>query len=115
MSRIVVDTGVASYLFNWHSLAQQYADALRGSEPILSFAAWSRGRAERRDGSRLNIAVQFPHQSINWSTDCQLDRLAGTAEHFHERIDGELGRLFVHHVGHTRARDHQNLGGLGLL
>ena len=37
MSRIVVDTGVASYIFNWHSLAQHYADALRGSELILSF------------------------------------------------------------------------------
>jgi tRNA(fMet)-specific endonuclease VapC len=37
MSRIVVDTDVASYIFNWHSLAQHYADALRGSELILSF------------------------------------------------------------------------------
>ena len=37
MSRIVVDTDVASYIFNWHSLAQQCADALRGSELILSF------------------------------------------------------------------------------
>jgi tRNA(fMet)-specific endonuclease VapC len=37
MSRIVVDTDVASYIFNWHSLAPQYADALRGSELILSF------------------------------------------------------------------------------
>jgi tRNA(fMet)-specific endonuclease VapC len=37
MSRIVVDTDVASYIFNWHSLARQYADALRGSELILSF------------------------------------------------------------------------------
>jgi hypothetical protein len=32
MSQIVVDTDVASYIFNWHSLTQQYADALRGSE-----------------------------------------------------------------------------------
>ena len=39
MSRIVGDTDVASYIFNWHSLAQQYADALRGSELILSFMA----------------------------------------------------------------------------
>ena len=37
MSRIVVDTDVASYIFNWHSLAPKYADALRGSELILSF------------------------------------------------------------------------------
>jgi hypothetical protein len=26
MSQIVVDTDVASYLFNWHSLAQNYAN-----------------------------------------------------------------------------------------
>lgn len=37
MTRIVVDTDVASYIFNWHSSAQRYADALRGSELILSF------------------------------------------------------------------------------
>ena len=37
MSQIVVDTDVASYIFNWHSLAEQYANALRGSELILSF------------------------------------------------------------------------------
>jgi len=37
MSQIVVDTDVASYLFNWHSAAQNYANALHGSELILSF------------------------------------------------------------------------------
>lgn len=37
MSQIVVDTDVASYVFNWHSLAQRYSDALQGSELILSF------------------------------------------------------------------------------
>jgi len=37
MSQIVVDTDVASYLFNWHTLAQQYVNALRGSDLILSF------------------------------------------------------------------------------
>lgn len=37
MSQIVVDTDVASYIFNWHSSAQGYVDALRGSELILSF------------------------------------------------------------------------------
>ena len=37
MNQIVVDTDVASYIFNWHSLAQRYADALRGSELVLSF------------------------------------------------------------------------------
>lgn len=37
MSQIVVDTDVASYLFHWHSLAQGYANALRGSDLVLSF------------------------------------------------------------------------------
>jgi tRNA(fMet)-specific endonuclease VapC len=37
MSQIVVDTDVASYIFNWHSSAQRYVDALRGSGLILSF------------------------------------------------------------------------------
>jgi predicted nucleic acid-binding protein len=37
MSQIVVDTDVASYIFNWHSSAQSYINALRGSELILSF------------------------------------------------------------------------------
>ena len=37
MSQIVVDTDVASYIFNWHSLAQRYSDVLRGSELVLSF------------------------------------------------------------------------------
>jgi tRNA(fMet)-specific endonuclease VapC len=37
MTRVVVDTDVASYIFNWHSSAQGYIDALRGSELILSF------------------------------------------------------------------------------
>lgn len=37
MSQFVVDTDVASYIFNWHPSAQRYVDALRGSELILSF------------------------------------------------------------------------------
>ena len=37
MSQVVVDTNLASYIFNWHSLAQRYVDALRGSELVLSF------------------------------------------------------------------------------
>jgi hypothetical protein len=47
MSQIVVDTDVASYIFNWHSLAQRYADVLHGSELILSFMSV----AELRIGS----------------------------------------------------------------
>jgi tRNA(fMet)-specific endonuclease VapC len=37
MSQIVVDTDVASYVFNWHSSAQGYVNALRGSDLVLSF------------------------------------------------------------------------------
>ncbi len=37
MSRIVVDTDIASYIFNWHSSAKYYVDALRGSELVLCF------------------------------------------------------------------------------
>ena len=63
MSQIVVDTDVASYLFNWHSLAQDYANALRGSELVLSFMSV----AELRMGAisagwgarRLRLLEQF--------------------------------------------------------
>jgi predicted nucleic acid-binding protein len=34
---IIVDTDVASYIFNWHSSAPLYVKALRGSQLILSF------------------------------------------------------------------------------
>ncbi len=64
---------------------------------------------------RANVAPKSTHPTINRSIDRHLNRLADTAEHFHERIDGELSRFFVHDVGHPRARNHQNLGGLGLL
>ena len=37
MNQIVVDTDVASYLFNWHTLAERYSGLLKGSELILSF------------------------------------------------------------------------------
>jgi len=37
MSRIVVDTDVASYIFNWHSSAPRWVNALRDSELIFSF------------------------------------------------------------------------------
>jgi len=37
MSQVVVDTDVASYLFNWHTSAPDYVDAQRGSQLVLSF------------------------------------------------------------------------------
>ena len=61
MSRIVVDTDVASYIFNWHSLAQQYADVLRGSELILSFmtiAELRMGAISARWGGRRRVLLE---------------------------------------------------------
>ena len=56
MSQIVVDTDVASYIFNWHSLAQHYADALRGSELVYAdndlCTVWARIRADARAAGR---------------------------------------------------------------
>jgi tRNA(fMet)-specific endonuclease VapC len=37
MSPLVVDTDVASYILKWHSAAQRYVDAMRGSELTLCF------------------------------------------------------------------------------
>jgi tRNA(fMet)-specific endonuclease VapC len=37
MNQIVVDTDVASHIFNWHASAPRYVNALRGSQLILSF------------------------------------------------------------------------------
>jgi tRNA(fMet)-specific endonuclease VapC len=61
MSRIVVDTDVASYIFNSHSLAQEYADALRGSEVILSFmtvAEMRMGAISAVWGSRRRLLLE---------------------------------------------------------
>jgi tRNA(fMet)-specific endonuclease VapC len=63
MSRIVVDTDVASYILNWHSSASKYVEALRGSTLILSFMSI----AELRAGAllanwgprRLQLLEQF--------------------------------------------------------
>ena len=61
MSRIVVDTDVASYIFNWHSLAKQYAELLRGSELIISFmtiAELRTGAISARWGSRRSLLLE---------------------------------------------------------
>jgi predicted nucleic acid-binding protein len=61
MSQIVVDTDVASYIFNWHSLAQRYADALRGSELVLSFmtiAELRMGAISAGWGSRRRLLLE---------------------------------------------------------
>ena len=56
MSQVVIDTDVASYIFNWHSLGKRYVEAVRGSELVLSFmsiaelrmGAMSAGWGDRR-------------------------------------------------------------------
>jgi tRNA(fMet)-specific endonuclease VapC len=63
MSRIVVDTDVASYIFNWHSSAQHYVDALRGSELVLCFTSVAemrmRAMAEGWGVQRRNLLERF--------------------------------------------------------
>ncbi len=62
MSQVVVDAGVASYLFNWRSLAQRYVDTLRGSELVLSFIS----KAEMRMGA---IAAGWAAAAVNSASD----------------------------------------------
>jgi tRNA(fMet)-specific endonuclease VapC len=70
MSRVVVDTDVASYIFNWHSLAQSYADALRGSELVLSFmsvAELRMGAMSANGGSHRRLLLEQFIQSFELS------------------------------------------------
>ena len=99
----------------WQSYSFKGGDLIGSPETMVSNCLSARKVLITREDFPRITPLQIPHQGINWSTDCQLDGLADTAQHFYERIDGELGRFFVHHVGDPRARDHQNLGGLGLL
>ena len=63
MSRIVVDTDIASYIFNWHSTAQRHVDSLRGSELILAFVSIAEMRMRAMDEGwglrRRNLLEQF--------------------------------------------------------
>lgn len=63
MNQVVVDTDVASYVFNWHSTAQRYIDGLRGYELILSFMSIAElrlGAISAGWGSqRLHLLEQF--------------------------------------------------------
>jgi predicted nucleic acid-binding protein len=70
MSQIVVDTDVASYIFNWHSSAQRHVDALRGSELILSFVSIAEMRmgalAARWGVRRRALIEQFMEVSLSF-------------------------------------------------
>jgi tRNA(fMet)-specific endonuclease VapC len=65
MNQIVVDTDVASYIFNWHSLAEQYANTLRGSELVLSFMSVAELRMGAMSagwgGTRRLLLERFVH------------------------------------------------------
>jgi predicted nucleic acid-binding protein len=73
MTRVVVDTDGASYLFNWHSSAKALSDSLRGFELVLSFmtgaemrtgaiaANWGRGVA--------TLALRFVQESVRLRQD----------------------------------------------
>lgn len=76
MTQIVVYTDVASYIFNWHSLAGQYTNALRGSELILSFmsvaelrmgamsAAWGSNRRFRLERFVRGFELFYPDNDL---------------------------------------------------
>ena len=63
MSRIVVDTDIAAYIFNWHSSAQRWVDDLRDSELILAFPSIAemrmRAMAEGWGVRRRNLLEHF--------------------------------------------------------
>src|ERR1700739_3860726 len=48
------------------------------------------------------------------SGDPELHAPASPGQHIDQRVDGELGRFFVDHVGNTGAADAQYLRGVGL-
>lgn len=76
MSQIVVDTDVASYIFNWHSLAPRYLDALHGCDLIISFmslaelrmgaisAGWGRQRRLLLEGFIEGFEVFYPDNDL---------------------------------------------------
>jgi predicted nucleic acid-binding protein len=90
MSQIVVDTDVATYIFNWHSLAQQYADSLRGSELILSFmtiAELRMGALSAGWGSRRRLLLEQFMQRFDTRTTTYVRFGRGFAS-MHERQAG---------------------------
>jgi tRNA(fMet)-specific endonuclease VapC len=82
VGKIVVDTDVASYIFNWHSSAQLYVDALRGSQLILSFmsvaemrmgaisAGWGIRRCSLLEQFTQGFGVVFADDALctSWAT-----------------------------------------------
>jgi len=76
MNQIVVDTDVVSYLFNWHSSAKRYVEALRGARLTLSFmsiaemrmgalsAGWGARRADLLEQFLSGFGVVYSDDSL---------------------------------------------------
>ena len=93
MSQVVVDTDVASYIFNWHPSAERYLEALRGSEWVLSFmtvaemrmGAISAGWGIRRRAlleqfiERFGVVYADDNLCTSWATLRADGRAAGRA------------------------------------
>lgn len=61
MNQVVVDTDIASYIFNWHTLAENNLNALQGSELFLSFmsiAELRMGAISARWGSHRRLLLE---------------------------------------------------------
>jgi len=108
MSRIVADTDVASYIFNWHSSAQRYVDILQGSELVLSFmsvaelrmgaisAGWGSRRRELLEQFIGRFGATYADDALctSWATLRANARASGlgVARHTLSRvIDGQTG------------------------
>jgi hypothetical protein len=72
------------------------------------------GKLNRNSDGLKWVVLRRRQSELTVSADRQLNRLADPAEHFHEGINGELGRLLIDYIGHPRTRDHQNIGRLDL-
>jgi hypothetical protein len=70
VGKIVVDTDVASYIFNWHSSAQLYVDALRGSQLILSFMSVAEMRMGAISAAGASGVVAYSSNSPRALASC---------------------------------------------
>src|ERR1035438_1637436 len=98
MARATRPGSTASCVRLWRGLGSSIALNLFTKQPhsAISEAGWQLENCGLGTKTLPPRKPWFPTTSppvINWSTDCKLDRLADPAEHFHERIDGELGRF----------------------
>jgi tRNA(fMet)-specific endonuclease VapC len=93
VNQIVVDTDVASYIFNWHSSAERYLSALQGADLILSFmtvaemrmgalsARWGVRRRDLLEQFIEGFSIVYPDDSLctGWASLRSAARLSGRA------------------------------------